>query len=70
MNPLQPGSLRAHLYRLTHGADLAAGGPVVLPRELLASHFPGGQAQHPSLPVSYDAESYRLTGDDTLDPVQ
>jgi hypothetical protein len=66
--PLTPGSLRAHLYALAHGDDLLAGGPVVLSRELLVSHFPDGQAQHPSLPVSYEAEAYLLTGDDDLSP--
>jgi hypothetical protein len=68
--PLSYSSLRAHLHRLTHHAGLLGGGPVTFTAEELRSHFPGGQAQHPSLPVSYDADSYRLTGDDTLDPVQ
>lgn len=68
--PLTPGSLRAHLAALAHGDDLLAGGPVVLSRELLESHFPRAAEQHPALPASYDAESYLLTGDDTLTPVE
>lgn len=70
MRPLTPGSLRAHLYALSHATALLNGGPVTFTREQLASHFPRGAAQHPSLPVSYDAEAYVLTGDDTLSPVE
>jgi hypothetical protein len=66
--PLTPGSLRAHLYALTHASALLGHGPVTFTREQLASHFPRGAEQHPSLPASYDAESYLLTGDDTLEP--
>ena len=33
-----------------------------------ASAFPLGQEQHPSLPASYAASSYTLTGDETLTP--
>jgi hypothetical protein len=66
MAPLTYGTLRYHLYKLTHGRALLEGRPVVLTRDELIGAFPGGQAQHPSLPASYDAESYTLTGDDTL----
>jgi hypothetical protein len=66
--PLTPGSLRAHLYALTHASALLTPGPVTFSRETLESHFPRGQEQHPSLPVTYDAESYVLTGDDDLSP--
>lgn len=68
MKPLAYGSLRYHLWKLLHGADLRAGRPVVLTREQLAGAFPRGREQHPSLPESYDAESYTLTGADTLTP--
>jgi hypothetical protein len=68
MRPLVWGSLRHHLFSLLHGRALREGGPVVLTREQLVSAFPNGRAQHPSLPVSYDAESYVLTGDSTLEP--
>jgi hypothetical protein len=71
MKPLRYGTLRHHLYKLTHGADLRAGKPVVLTSEQLRSHFPGGQTQHPSLPADYGvAVSWLLTGDDTLTPVE
>jgi hypothetical protein len=63
------GSLRYHLYKLLHGRALREGKTVVLTREQLRGAFPGGQAQHPGLPVSYDAESYLLTGDDDLTPL-
>jgi hypothetical protein len=69
MRPLTPGSLRAHLYALTHGRDLLEGGPVVLTREQLGGAFPRGAEQHPSLPATYEAEAYVLTGDDDLRPV-
>jgi hypothetical protein len=64
------GTLRYHLHKLTHAAALLAGGPVTFTAEELRSHFPSGVAHHPSLPVSYDAEAYVLTGDDTLSPVE
>jgi hypothetical protein len=66
VKPLTPGSLRAHLYALSHASALLTHGPVTFSRETLESHFPGGAAQHPSLPVEYTAEAYTLTGDDTL----
>jgi len=66
--PLTPGSLRAHLYALSHASALLTHRPATLSRETLESHFPRGQEQHPSLPASYDAESYVLTGDDDLVP--
>jgi phosphate-selective porin len=66
MRPLTPGTLRAHLYALTHASALLTHGPVTFSRETLESHFPLGQAQHPSLPATYTAPSYTLTGDDTL----
>jgi hypothetical protein len=69
VRPLRYGTLRHHLYKLTHGRALLEGRPVVLTRDELRSAFPGGAAQHPSLPVSYEAESYLLTGDDDLQPV-
>lgn len=69
MRPLTPGSLRAHLYALSHSAALLTHGPVTFTREQLESHFPFGQEQHGSLPVEYTAEAYTLTGDDTLTPV-
>jgi hypothetical protein len=69
-SPLSPGSLRAHLYALTHASALLTHRPVTFTREELASHFPRGQEQHPSLPVSYTAEAYTLTGDDTLAPAE
>jgi hypothetical protein len=69
MKPLLYGTLRHALYSVSHGADLLAGKPVVLSRELLASHFPRGAKQHPGLPASYDAESYLLTGNSTLTPL-
>lgn len=70
MKPLTPGSLRAHLYRLLHGADLRnPNRSVVMTREQLSGAFPRGAEQHPALPASYDAESYLLTGDDRLEAV-
>jgi hypothetical protein len=66
MRPLTPGSLRAHLYALSHASALLRHGPVTFTREQLESHFPRGQAQHPSLPATYTASSYTLTGPDTL----
>jgi hypothetical protein len=78
------GTLRYHLHRqlllaARVGAQigivsdqvvaLATGQPVTFGKEQLGSFFPGGQTQHPSLPVDYDvAESWLLTGDDALTP--
>lgn len=70
MAPLKFGTLRHALYRLTHAQALLGGGPVVLTRDELRGAFPRGQAQHPSLPTSYDAEAYLLVGDDDLQPVE
>jgi hypothetical protein len=68
MAPLAYGTLRYHLFKLLHGRALLDGRPVVLTREQLMAAFPRGAEQHPSLPASYDAESYLLIGDDTLTP--
>ena len=70
MKPLTYGTLRYHLFSLLHGRAIREGKPVVLTREELRGAFPHGRAQHPSLPESYDAESYLLTGDDTLTTVE
>jgi hypothetical protein len=70
MKPLKYGSLRYHLFKLTHGRALREGKPVLLTSEQLRSAFPGGEAQHPRLPVDYGAaESWVLVGDDDLRPV-
>jgi hypothetical protein len=68
MKPLRYGSLRYHLYKLTHGRALREGKPVVLTREQLRGAFPRGREQHGSLPASYDAKAYVLVGDDDLRP--
>ena len=67
--PLRYGTLRYHLAKLLHGRALQGGAPVILTREELAGAFPGGSSQHPSLPDEYEAEAYRLTGDDELTPL-
>jgi hypothetical protein len=68
VKPLRYGTLRHHLFKLTDGWALREGKPVVLTRVQLSGAFPRGREQHPSLPESYEAEAYVLTGDDTLEP--
>jgi hypothetical protein len=85
MAPLTPGTLRAHLeayLRLPAVAgagigivssqyvDLLAGRPATFTREQLEGFFPLGALQYPTLPASYDAEAYTLTGDDTVEAVE
>jgi hypothetical protein len=45
---------------------LARGQAVTFTAEQLASFFPLGVEQHPSLPAAYTADAYVLTGDNTL----
>jgi hypothetical protein len=69
VKPLRFGTLRYHLFKLTHGRALRAGKPIVLTREQLSAAFPRGHEQHSALPAEYTAEVYVLTGDDDLRPV-
>ena len=67
--PIQRSTLRAHLWALTGNEALLDQHRVTFTAEELRSHFPGGAAQCPGLPVSYDHELYVLAGDDDLSPV-
>lgn len=75
------GTLRYHLHRKLYlaavaGAQLGivseqvvklgAGSPVTFTAAQLASLFPDGQVQHPSLPADYGSGTWTLTGSDTL----
>jgi hypothetical protein len=62
------GTLRYHLFKLTHGQALREGKPVLLTRDQLRGAFPRGKEQHGSLPASYEAERYVLRGDNDLSP--
>jgi hypothetical protein len=70
VKPLKPGTLRAHLYRLTHASALLTGRPVTFARDDLSGAFPRGREQHASLPESYEADAYVLHADDDLRPVE
>jgi hypothetical protein len=63
VKPLKFGTLRYHLFKLTHGQALREGGPAIVTREHLASF------QHPAIPANaQEHERWILTGDNDLTP--